>query len=136
MTPTIDTANANILKNGDGTFIDFANPGTAAIVNANLNTYNYFSVVLGLPLNCSGGACVATTDDNTLITGLAAGATYTSFPLNGDAYWINIAALPRGAFAGGSWVSTSQTGRFALSLNFAPSNTGSGFGSRCAVALP
>ena len=43
---------------------------------------------------------------------------------------------PRGAIAGGNWNNTSQTGRFALNLNNAPSNTNNNIGSRCAVALP
>jgi hypothetical protein len=140
--PTIDIPNANILKNGDGNFIDFATPGTAASVGNTtlMNTFNYFSIPLGLPLNCTGGACVTATDDNTLISGktTAGGglATHNGFPLNGDAFWIILGVVPRGAITGGAWSYASQSGRFTLALSVAPSDANYHIGARCAVPLP
>jgi hypothetical protein len=140
--PTIDIPNANILKNGDGNVIDFATPGTAASTGSAtlMNTYKYFSIPLGLPLNCTGDSCVTATDDNTLISGktTAGGgiATHNGFPLNGDAFWIALGVTSRGALPGGSWSELSRSGRFALDLLEAPSSVFNSVGARCAVPLP
>jgi formylglycine-generating enzyme required for sulfatase activity len=48
---------------------------------------------------------------------------------NGDYYFY--APTLRGAFRGGEWTNGSNNGRFALSVNFAPSFAFGRFGGRC-----
>ena len=56
----------------------------------------------------------------------------TATQFHNDYFWISVAAGTRGAFAGGSW-NAGSSGRFALHLNYAPSNTVTTLGFRCAL---
>lgn len=56
----------------------------------------------------------------------------TAAQLRGDFFWIN-PATTLGALSGGSWSTGGFSGRFALSLQSAPTYTSSSVGFRCAI---
>ena len=57
----------------------------------------------------------------------------TSTQFHGDYFYINVALSSRGAIAGGGWYNAAKSGRFALYLSYAPADSSTAFGSRCAL---
>ncbi|HLE12655.1 MAG: hypothetical protein A2504_10095 [Bdellovibrionales bacterium RIFOXYD12_FULL_39_22] len=145
--PSIDAANKENLRNGDGNYLEFSAVGIATAPSTtfydwkNFNNANFFSPVLGLGLSCSGDSCGGTSPDDNMImtwkTPIIAGATYV-FPNDGGFYVLplnNTVNSYMTFLSGYNW-SANASSRYTLNLGRLIDQIRGATGVRCAVPIP